>query len=955
MVLVVASVAALLLTAHGGYAAGPAGPAVAGSVVLDVGLVNEDRGVDTGGEQVNLGRGYVRQIESDPTAAWHVVSRGVAERALAHGSYHLLVIIPADFSAKLLDLGSADPDPIGITYQVNGAGDARLEADAERRGREVVDQLNGQLVDVYVASILGNLRRAQDDIQVVVDAEAQHAGVLADQVDPATRALGTGLGALTQGADGSLTAQGGLVDGLGGHADGLDEAAVEHADHDGTLAALVAQRQEGALTHAGFLAAALALDARLLGAEVQAMHDGLAATGRALAGQLEDDGDPAGHPGAVAGLDALSRELDAAVTGRVAALTALDPAAALTAHGPDVRAVVDLDGDGVVTLTEVLARSSDQPAAEAALAAVLRAAAADHVAVLPYRDVDALAEAVASGTFDRAGASVAALTEGIEADLATVLAWDGHADVAAAADGVVGADLADLGAVLGGSGTSPPVDPEPGPTPAPTASPGPSPGPSPDPTDAPTAAPTEAPDQPGGVDGDHPGDRDARAALYGARVAQVADAYRRAAGLVRLVAACERDCGLAPGADVTAAVDAVLLEAVARQVAAEQEHLAAASGLTARLLSTAAELTEGRERLRATSRELAAQVDAHLDQLTGLRESSAGVVAAERPVARSAATVDATTRDVLAEASALTASSALLAASARSGTDRAAALGDVLDLLRADVARLAEDSADLDGRSADLTTALTAQVAGSREFATAFAGVLPHAHSAGVLNERLLRFLVEPVEPAPRAAVAAVDVGRPLPWVLIAFSLCFLAAYLVAHVRVDRPAGSDFDRRGATRLRANARAAGRCALAGAVLGAVLAWASGAALDVGRETQVAWAAAVVLVCCGMTLLAHWLVAQCRALGVGLCVVLIVAHVLAADTHGTGAAAGVAGVLTTVNPLGRAEAALGSLLGTDPAGLVVLGPLVVGVLLALALDLTVQDPARLLPRRWRAVPA
>jgi type VII secretion EsaA-like protein len=951
LLLVVTSVAALLLTVQRGSV--PAAAGDPGAVVLDVGLVNEDRGVDSGGEQVNLGRGYVRQIESDDSAAWHVVSRGVAERALAHGSYHLLVIIPADFSAKLLDLGSPDPDPIGITYQVNGAGDPRLEAVADRRGQSVVDQLSGQLVDVYVASILGNLRRAQDDVQRVVEAEAEHAGVLADEVDPASRALGTDLGGVAEGADGSLAANGGLVDGLGGHADDLDEAAAEHADHDGTLADLVARRQEGALTHAAFLEAALAMDARLLGAEVQAMHDGLDATGRALAAQLEDQGDPANHAAAVATLDGLARESDAAVADRVDALGALDTAAVLDAHGPAVRAGVDEDGDGRATLAEVLARSTADPAdAEAALAAVLRSAAADQVAVLPFRDAAALDEAVDAGVFDRAGAGVADLAAGIGADLATVLAWDGHADVATDPDRVIGADLGELGAALGRRGPGRPGEPgaTPGPTAAPTDSPAPTATASPDPAPSPDPGPTL------GAGGGHDRrGRDARAAAYGARVAQVAEAYRRAADLVRLVAACERDCGLAPGTDVSGAVDAVLLDAVARQVAAEQEHLTSARGLTDRLLAAAADLAQGRDRLRATSRGLTTQVDAHLDQLTALRAASADVVAAERPVARSAAATDATTRDVLAEASALTASSTLLAASARSGAERASALGDLLGLLRADVAQLVADSADLDAGSAALTTALTAHVAGSQEFADAFGGVLPHAHSAGVLNERLLRFLVDPVEPTPRAAVAAVDVGRPQPWVLIAFTLCFLAAYLVAHVRPARRAGSDLDRARTTWFRANARAAGRCALAGVALGAALAVVSAADLGVPRETQVAWVTAVVLICCGLTLLAHWLVAQCRALGVGLCVVLLVGHVLVTDAVGSGAPSGAAGVLAAVNPLGRAESALGSLLGTDPAGLVVAGPLVVGVLAVLLLDLVVVDPARLVPRRWRAVPA
>jgi len=218
LVFTVGLTASVLLPLNSEYQQGlaAAGAQAARPVALNVALVNEDRGAEAGGEQVNLGRAYVRQIERDTSAVWRVVSRGVAESGLAQGSYHVLVLIPAEFSAKLLDLEAEDPGPIGVTYQVNGNGNARVETVADARARGIVGQLNGQLVDMYVASILGNLRQAQENVRFVADAEAGHVGVLVDEVDPAARAIGTSLSVLAQGSDGSVTEHLGLVDGLDG-------------------------------------------------------------------------------------------------------------------------------------------------------------------------------------------------------------------------------------------------------------------------------------------------------------------------------------------------------------------------------------------------------------------------------------------------------------------------------------------------------------------------------------------------------------------------------------------------------------------------------------------------------------------------------------------------------------------------------------------------------------------
>lgn len=932
--------ASVLLPLNGEYQDGLARErASAGDpVVLNVALVNEDRGVEAGGEQVNLGRAYVRQIESDTSAQWRVVSRGVGESGLVQGSYHVLVLIPSEFSEKLLDLDAEDPGAIGITYQVNGNGNARVEAVADTRGREIVGQLNGQLVDMYVASILGNLRQAQDNVRVVVDAEAEHVEVLVEEVDPAARAIGGGLEVLTEVSDGSVTSQLGLVDALDVLADGTHGSAEAATEHDVSLIALLSAREEGTLTYARFLETLLEVDARLLGDEVQRLYDELVDTSDGLRGQLDATSGTRNHTAAVGTVHDLTSESERAVDDRDQALDDLGPAAVLATHGPPVRAALDLAPDGPLTLADVLdlaGRAGSDTTSPAGFVPALADAVASRIAVLPFRDHAAVDKAVADGIFEHAGGGLAELAGQVADDLATVMTWDGHADVPPSPDGVVGADLEAIIAELLDAQAAPEAAPEPAPEPEP------GPGSEPDPDPLP---------------GSPRSDPVPHAARYASEIARVAGAYAHAADLVRLAHACASTCGLHPGTDVTSAVDALVTTSVEEQIASERLHLREARALVGRMLAAAEELAGTHLVLQATQSHLEANVAEHLASLADLRGGMAQARTDERATARSLAGSDGLTRGIAGEARSLVASSEALAASSRSGAEYARRVTDLMHGLRADVDRLVGDAADLDERSELLTQALVGQVEDSQAFADSFGGVLANAHSAGVLNERLLRFLVDPVEPQARDSVVSTDVTRPFPWVLIVSALCFVTGYLLAGLTDGRQHRSAFARRGALWLGPRARALATVAVAGALLGAGLGWASAADLGVPRSAQVVWSAAVVLSCVGLTVLAHWAVRQLRAVGVGLCLLLLVGYVFVSDAVGTGVTSGVSGVVAAVNPLSRTESALSAVLGSGPAGLSVLGPLLVVAAVAAVLDLLVQDDlGRLVPRRRTAVAA
>ena len=143
---------------------------------LNVAIVNEDKPVYVDTKEYNLGASYVKNIERDNSQNWSVVPRGVADSGLESGKYQLVLTIPSDFSEKILDINSINVDKTTINYKVNAQGNLQVENDANKLAKDIVADLNGQLVDMYMASILNNLYTAQKNVQASSQIQAANIG-----------------------------------------------------------------------------------------------------------------------------------------------------------------------------------------------------------------------------------------------------------------------------------------------------------------------------------------------------------------------------------------------------------------------------------------------------------------------------------------------------------------------------------------------------------------------------------------------------------------------------------------------------------------------------------------------------------------------------------------------------------------------------------------------------------
>lgn len=144
---------------------------------MTIALVNEDKGSILNTKKYDFGSEFVKSIESEDTHNWYVVSRGVAESGIKRNAYNMMIVIPNDFTEKALDIDSKSPEKVTLNYKINTSGNAIIKEKAEKTASSILNNFNKQIIDVYFASVIGNLQEAQDNVKKVVDQEEHYTGI----------------------------------------------------------------------------------------------------------------------------------------------------------------------------------------------------------------------------------------------------------------------------------------------------------------------------------------------------------------------------------------------------------------------------------------------------------------------------------------------------------------------------------------------------------------------------------------------------------------------------------------------------------------------------------------------------------------------------------------------------------------------------------------------------------
>ncbi|ROR64806.1 hypothetical protein [Agrococcus jenensis] len=258
------------------FAAWSMGPAADGDRDVPAAVVNLDELLTTtaaDGTETTMfaGRQVVTDLVADDADGFdfRILNEEDAAAALADGTVHAVVTIPADFSRRVTSLQGDDPQQAGVRIVTDASADGLATSLASETGESIVASFGDRVTTGFISGIYGGMGTLAEQLGTAADG--------ADALGAGSTELATGLdelaGGIDQLADGAGGAQDGaaqlatgadqLADGLGTAAGGISGL----ADGSAALSSGVADYTAGVDRFAGGVQQAAAqLDAGLAGA-----------------------------------------------------------------------------------------------------------------------------------------------------------------------------------------------------------------------------------------------------------------------------------------------------------------------------------------------------------------------------------------------------------------------------------------------------------------------------------------------------------------------------------------------------------------------------------------------------------------------------------------------------------------------------------------------------------------
>lgn len=137
-------------------------------------LVNEDKGTLFEGKKYSLGTDFVTLINQDTANRWETTTRDIANRGVTDGQFDAQIIIPQDFSERLLSLQSINPEKALVEYQVREGQNEITNQAIQVKVNDILKDFNQRIVQMYFSSIVGNLSEAQQNVNQIVGLETDH-------------------------------------------------------------------------------------------------------------------------------------------------------------------------------------------------------------------------------------------------------------------------------------------------------------------------------------------------------------------------------------------------------------------------------------------------------------------------------------------------------------------------------------------------------------------------------------------------------------------------------------------------------------------------------------------------------------------------------------------------------------------------------------------------------------
>ena len=946
---------------------------------LNVAIVNEDKPVYVDTKEYNLGASYVKNIERDNSQNWSVVPRGAADTGLESGKYQLVLTIPSDFSEKILDINSINVDKTTINYKVNAQGNLQVENDANKLAKDIVADLNGQLVDMYMASILSNLYTAQKNVQASSQIQATNIG------NYRTNLYGTAINSknifptLYSMSSSSVDANGALKTGLESYLQSFNRFDESQVKYNNTFGELSKNKEQAKQNYADVIEKLISKSRDEVKEQVDSYKKELMETQKILNSKIEgqvtssDVMQPEVVPSYKTVAKDISDEIDSLQTNLTNERTKFEN------HKKGIRDFIDEKlasyygtSEKTITLGRFLdkAANKDLEKAEESLKEQLVSA----ISELPKEDFS-------GKEFSGFGMTPTTIPSVNYTDLKTIKE---------PSDEISLADLKNLEnkaitstSAVGRTGTKAKVswkagtgvtvhsvtydgtpvefgqeidlktggtfkvayslaEAAPGPTPIPTT--GSTGGPSPTPKAEPETVDISLNDvQAVSAPIDVLAVQQA-AVTYGQKVQKIASAYQKVESLKK---AYDTVRGL-KNSDVSTALSDIWFEAISSNLKKYEDSLTAPAsdkdkdGAKEKVDKALAKLTELKPILEKnvkdvlkTNKDLNDKINEQLDLFKkfGKFEEQAKEGTVFQDIDRDLKSLDEDYRNLFTNSSAVKESS-------QSNVKAAESVNETLGKFNRELSNAQTNTEKLSQDADSLMTQFNEELSKNGNFVESFVKVLNNAYDNGVPNEVLLNFLSNPVAQNSTSVKATVNVYRPFTWILLLEIVSLFTGYLFATQNIVRKVKDKFklDKLHDTDI----MTVGLLSILAIIVGLVVGIVSSAQLHVGREYQPSWVLLIVLAALVLIQGQYLLLKHFRVIGMGLAFFMMISFVYLSNAIGTTASlTGFPAFIKNLNALSILEAFLSGYFDGQPANILAFIAMMIVVAGLLVMNIFIKE--------------
>lgn len=927
---------------------------------LNVAIVNEDKPVYMDTKEYNLGASYVKNIERDNSQNWFVVPRGTADAGLESGKYQLVLTIPSDFSEKVLDINKINVDKTIINYKINAQGNLQVENDANKLAKDIVADLNSQLVDMYMASILSNLYTAQKNVQASSQIQATNIGSYR------TNLYGTAINSknlfptLYSMSSSSVESNNALKTGLESYTQIFDRYDTSQIAYGNKIADLLKARVSEKENHADVITRLISQSREDVQEQVKAYKKLIDAQG-SLTSNI--DGTPATSDGTSPEVGSSYKTVAENISKEITALQTnlTEERTKFENHKKDINNFIDeklvayygTTEKGNITLAQFLdkAGNKDLEKAEKTIVDLLGTAISElpaedfsgkvfdgfgispvTIPSLDYSKLKSLGTPSEATTLtDLKNLESQAITSttpvGTTGTKAKV-SWKAETGVTVVSvtyDGtpvVLGQEIdlktgGTFKVVYNVTETSSAATPDPTPTPAP----------------APTSTPksidislndVQAVSAPVDV-----ANVQKAAVSYGQKVQKIESTYQKVDSLLKAYNAIKD----LRNSNVSTALTNIWYEAITSNLKKYEDSLSTPASATdtdgakdkvdkalTKLTALKPVLEKNVQDVLDTNKELDTKINDQLEQYKQLEKKLEDLEKAQAGGNTAFETTNTQLTTLNTDFAALLAETAGVKTSSQSNVKAAESVNETLSNFNRELSNAQTSTEKLSQDADSLMTQFNEELTANGNFVESFLKVLNNAYENGVPNEVLLNFLSNPVAQNSSSVKATVNVYRPFTWILLLEIVSLFTAYLFATQNIIRKVKDKFklDKLHDTDLVTVITLSALSLVVGLVVGIV----SNIQLQVGREYQPSWLLLIVLA--GFVLIQgqYFLLKHFRVIGMGLAFFMMISFVYLSNAIGTTASlTGFPAFIKNLNVLSILEGLLSGYFDGHPATIIV----------------------------------